>query len=493
MYSQPVQTVKAGEIRQRSAAKQSAARTSLFAAAAITLLKLITGMLTGSLGMLSEAAHSGIDMVASGVTLLAVRASDRPADEEHNYGHGKLENLSAAVEIVLMAGSCVWIAYEAVHRMRHPAQLGLRFSVWPFVVLLCSMGVDLSRSTVLHRTAEQQRSDALEADAVHFRTDIWSAAAVFVGLAASYAGERFGLHQLDYADPIAALIVAGVILFVTWRLTRQTIDSLLDATPPEVREQMHRGLVADVKDIGDVLTIERLRVRRSGSNYFVDLTLGLPRNLTFQRSEQVTAAATEAVRSRLPGADVVISTIPKEALSESVFDRIRAVAGRSNLAIHDVSVRHLDGEDGERLHAEQHLEVPESMTLREAHDLTTELENNIRREVPEIGSLLTHIESQPATIEPSAPIPTAASLERSLRSVAHEFPEILDVHDILVTRAHGGAAYGLDIACHCTLADNLPMGRVHAVITDFEAAFRHDHPEVTRVLIHPEPATDNRR
>jgi cation diffusion facilitator family transporter len=474
---------------ERSAAKRAAALASLVAAGGITLLKLITGMLTGSLGMLSEAAHSGIDLIAAAVTLLAIRLADRPADEDHNYGHGKLETLSASVEILLMFGSCIWITWEAIRRIRHMSHVELSYSPWPFIVLVCSIIVDLTRSRALHRTAQQHRSEALEADALHFGTDIWSATAVLLGLTATYIGQRIGLPALNYADPVAALLVAVIILRVTYTLARRTIDSLTDATPPEVREQLHRDIVHDLLAIPDILTVERLRVRRSGPDYFVDLTLGLPRNLTFQRSEQLTVAATEAVQHHLPAADVVISTTPTASLSESIFDRIRAVAARSNLAIHDVTVSRI--EDG--LHVEQHLEVPEAMPLREAHDIATQLEANIRNDIPEVRTLLTHIEAELATIDHAAPSPPAAALEKNLRDVAREFPEIIDVHDILVTRAHGGAATGIQISCHCTLPDNLSMQRVHAIITDFEAVFRHDHPDVVRVFIHPEPATDNQR
>ena len=472
-----------------AAAKRSAAQTSLFAAMGITLLKLLTGLLTGSLGMLSEAAHSFIDLIASAITLLAVRVADRPADEEHNYGHGKLESLSAAFEIVLMVASCVWIAREAIGRIVHHRHLDLHWTVWPFAVLLLSMAVDYTRSRSLHRVAQEYRSDALEADAVHFGTDIWSSAAVLVGLLAAFAGERLRVPALEYADPIAALAVAGVILGVTWRLARQTIDSLLDATPMEVRQQIRRDLVRDLAATGGVLSVGRVRVRRSGSNYFVDLTLSLPRNLTFQRSEQITFAATEAVQRLLPGADVVIRTVPTATLGESVFDRIRAVAARSNLAIHDVSVQQYDG----ALHVELHLEVPETMPLREAHEIATALETEMRSEVPGIATLLTHIESEPATIATSAQIDPSRNLENQLRETASHFPEILDIHEISLTRGHGGAANSVQVNCHCTLPDDLPMEAVHEVITNFESEFRLDHPQVARVFIHPEPATDNRR
>ena len=477
------------ELEQRSAAKRAAALSSLMAALAITLLKLLTGVLTGSLGMLSEAAHSGIDLIASAITLVTVRVSDRPADEDHNYGHGKLESLSAAFEILLMAGSCVWIAREAIYRILHHAHLDLHWSVWPFAVLLLSMAVDFTRSRALHRVAQEQRSDALEADAVHFGTDLWSAAAVFLGLLASYLGGRFHIAALEYADPIAALLVSVVIVTVTWRLARTTIDSLLDATPSEARAQIRRDLVNDLEAVDGVLTVERVRVRRSGSDYFVDLTLGMPRNLTFQRSEQITFAATAAVQQRLPGADVVIHSVPTATVGESVFDRIRAVAARSNLNLHDVSVQQYEG----ALHVEQHLEVPETMSLQEAHDVATQLESEIRREVPSVDTVLTHIESEPATIASSVQFAANENLTRQLVQTAEHFEEITDVHEVTVTRGHGGAANSVQINCHISLPDDLPMSRVHEVITEFESEFRLHHPQVARVLIHPEPVTDNAR
>jgi len=431
--------------------------------------------------------------MASGITLLAVRVSDRPADEEHNYGHGKLESLSAAFEAVLMVGSCLWIGREAIRRIVHHTHLELRWSVWPFVVLLLSMAVDAARSRNLHRVAQQHRSDALEADAVHFGTDIWSSAAVLAGLLATFAGERLKLPALEYADPIAALAVAGIILFVTWRLAQRTLDSLLDATPPEARAQIRSDLMRDLEGVDGVLAVERVRLRRSGPDTFVDLTLGLPRNLTFQRSEQITAAAGDAVRRRLPGADVVIHTVPTASLGESVFDRIRAVAARANLTIHDVSVRQFDGPQGVQLQVEQHLEVPETMPLRQAHEIATRLENEMRREIPGIASLLTHIESEPATIANSAQMEASQNLEDQLRATAAHFPEILDIHEISLTRGHGGAASSVQVNCHCTLPDDLSMEAVHEIITNFESEFRLDHPQVSRVFIHPEPATDNRR
>jgi divalent metal cation (Fe/Co/Zn/Cd) transporter len=169
------------------------------------------------------------------------------------------------------------------------------------------------------------------------------------------------------------------------------------------------------------------------------------------------------------------------------------VAARSNLAIHDVSVRQFDGPLGVELQVEQHMEVPETMPLRQAHEIATQLESEMRREVPGIATLLTHIESEPATIADSTQMEASQNLENQLRATASHFPEIVDIHEITVTRGHGGAANSVQVNCHCTLPDDMPMASVHEIITNFESEFRLDHPQVSRVLIHPEPATDNRR
>jgi cation diffusion facilitator family transporter len=465
-------------------AKRSAALFSVLAAFGVTLLKLLTGLLTGSLGMLSEAAHSGIDLIAAAITFFSVQVSDRPADADHTYGHGKIESLSAGIESVLMLASCVWILTEAVHRILHRQHLALKFSIWPFVVLLLSITVDYTRARNLHRIASETRSEALEADAIHFRTDIWSSLAVILGLAATYSGQHWHIPALELADPVAAILVSAIILHVTWNLARRTIDALTDATPTETRAQT-RDMVRELASIDGVLSVDRVRTRRSGPSYFADVTLGLPRNLTFQRSEQITMAATATIQRHLPGADVVVHSIPTASLAESVHDRIRAVASRSNLAIHDVSVQ----EYNQSLHVEQHLEVGETMSLRAAHDLVTQLESEMRREVPEISTILTHIESEPATIERPASLERDRQLEVRLRRVAATFPEILDIHEVFVTRINDR----IQVNCHCTLPDDLPMSRVHEIITALESAFKLDDPEVSRLLIHPEPATDNRR
>ena len=484
-------------------AKRRAALGSVLAAAGITLLKLLTGLLTGSLGMLSEAAHSGIDLVAAVITLFTVRAADRPADDDHSYGHGKIESLSAFIETGLMLASSLWIIYEAVHRILYRDKLSLPLSPWPFLVLGLSIAVDFARSRSLRKVAAEQRSIALAADAVHFGTDIWASLAVLLGLAATAVGERLHSPQLMLADPLAALLVSAIILSVSWKLARQTAETLLDATPArdgQTAAATRRRLIQSLAAIDGVLAVTRLRTRRSGSGYFADLTLAMPRNLTFQRSEQITMAATAAVQRVLPAADVVVHSVPTATLEESIHDRIRAVAARANLAIHDVSIHEVPAQPGEnrsphesRINVEQHLEVDETLSLSAAHEIVTRLEHTMRAEIPAIQSILTHIESEPATIEQPAELARdqeeARALEATLRASARGFPEVLDIHDIRVTHHHDR----IQVNCHCTLPDELPMARVHEVITALENEFKLHATEVSRLLIHPEPATDNRR
>ncbi len=462
------------------AEKRAVAGHSVLAAIAITTLKIIVGVTTGSLGILSEAAHSGLDLIAAIITFFSVRVSDKPADADHQYGHGKVENFSAFIETGLLLLTCVWIIYEAVKRLFYH-HVEIEPSIAAFLVMFLSMIVDYWRSRALGKIAVKYDSQALEADALHFSTDIWSSGVVVVGLLLVLIGRTYHIDWLRDADPVAALFVAGVVVYVSSRLARRTVDALLDAAPAGVRKR----IIDAVSKVEGVLEIERVRIRRAGNRYFADLSVGLARNVTFQRSEQVADAVTTSVQGILPESDVIVRSVPRAQRTENIFDRIRAVATRNNLNVHDVSVQDLGG----NIHVEQHLEMDERLKLKDAHDQVTVLESEMRREVPEISSILTHIESEPATIETGDEIVRDARLERRLKSTAAKFPEILDVHDVQIKRVRDR----LYVSCHCTFSDDLPLSRVHDVSTALEIRFKHDAPELFRVLIHPEPKTDNRR
>jgi len=462
------------------AEKRGVAGNSVLAAFFMTGAKIAVGVTTGSLGILSEAAHSALDLIAASLTYFSVGVSDKPADAEHQYGHGKIENFSAFVETGLLLITCAWVIYEAVLRLFFQ-RVEVEPSIWAFLVMLASMGVDRWRSRALSRIAAKYESQALEADALHFSTDVWAAGVVVVGLVLVLASRRYGLPLLAKADPIAALFVAGVIVSVSWRLARRTVDALLDAAPAGIRAQITDA----VSNVDGVLEIGRVRIRRAGNRYFADLAVGLARTVTFQRSEQLVSAVTDAVHSVLPDADVMVQPLPRARRSENIFDRIRAVAARHNLNVHDISVQDLSG----RLHVEQHVELDENLTLKTAHDQVTQLETDMRSEIPEIADILTHIESEPATIEPGDTGLHDTNLEKNLNRIARGFPEIADVHDLELKKVRGR----LYVSCHVTFSDDLPLARVHDIQTELEIRFKHAAPGLFRVLIHPEPRTDNRR
>src|SRR5215831_465751 len=469
-----------GEAVEKQAEKQSVALNSVYAAVAITGLKVVVGITTGSLGILSEAAHSGLDLVAAAITFFSIRVSDRPADATHQYGHGKVENVSAFIETALLLATCAWIVYEATKRLFFHS-VAIEPSVWAFLILGISIVVDVWRSRRLRRIAEKYDSQALLADALHFRTDIWSSAVVVLGLLLVLAGRRYQISWLAKADPIAALIVACIVVYVSWRLARQTIDALLDGAPAGVRTK----IIGAIARVNGVLSVERVRIRRGGSKHFADVSVALSRNVTFQRSEQVVNEVAGTIRDLLPDCDVVVNATPRASHSESLFDRIRAVATRNNLNVHDISVQDISG----ALHVEQHIELDERMSLRDAHDRVTRLEAEMRSEILEIASILTHIESEPATIESSDGMLHAPGFERRLEGITRDFPEVIDTHELQFKRV-GGRLY---LSLHCTMQDHLPLARVHDIQTTREGKIRRELPDVFRVLIHPEPQTDNRR
>lgn len=460
--------------------KHRVARNSVLAAIVITVLKFFIGFFSGSLGILSEALHSSFDLVAAIVTLFSVRVSDKPADADHQYGHGKVENISAFIETGLLLTTCVWIVWEAVHRLFFRS-VEIEPSLWAVLVMSLSIVLDYWRSRSLKRVADRYDSQALHADALHFRTDIWSSSVVIAGLGFVWLGREYHVPWLAKADPVSALCVAGVVVWVSWRLARETVDSLLDAAPTGVRNE----IIAQVRSVPRVLGVERVRIRKAGSRYFVDITVGLGRNVTFQTSNAVVSKVRQRINNLLGDADVLVNAVPRESKAESIFDRIRAAALRNNLPVHDISVQDLEGD----IHVEIDVELPENMTLFSAHERVTALEADIRSHVPEIDSILTQIESEPATIETSDAIVKDRDLEERLKAIGKTFPDVVDVHELIFKRM-GDHVF---LSCHVTMEDNVPLSQVHDVTTAIEVQFKMEAPQLFRVMIHPEPRTDNRR
>lgn len=286
--------------------KNHAALQSVIAAFALVTMKLIVGWWSGSLGILAEAAHSGLDFAAALVTLVAVRAASKPADREHTYGHGKVENLSAMVETLLLLGTCAWIVTESVKRLIS-GHANVDASIWTFAVMAVSIVVDLGRSRMLARAALIHRSQALEADALHFSTDVWSSAVVILGLLGVKLAQWFpGLGFLQEADAVAALLVACIVIGVSGRLGLRTIEALIDASPKGAAEKIK----ARIEAIDEVFDCHAVRVRHSGPHYFVDLHVTLDGELPLHVAHDLTEKVEKIVQDILPEADVTVHPEP---------------------------------------------------------------------------------------------------------------------------------------------------------------------------------------
>lgn len=286
--------------------KQSAALTSLLAAIGLTTFKVVVGALTGSLGILAEAAHSGLDLVAALMTYLAVMFSGRPPDRTHLYGHGKVENLSALLETLLLLVTCAWISSEAVHRLL-VQRVEIAVNFWSFAVMVVSIAVDVSRSRVLARAAKRYRSQALEADALHFQTDVWSSAVVILGLVAVKAGQWWPqLTFLRNGDAVAALGVSGMVVWVTAQLGRRTIDALLDSAPAGMEEK----IAAAVESIPGVQNCHQIRIRYSGPALFIDLHVLVDGQQTLAQAHLLTETIEAAIQEIAPQADVTVHPEP---------------------------------------------------------------------------------------------------------------------------------------------------------------------------------------
>ena len=288
--------------------KRRAASSSVLGAVTLTLLKVAVGAVTGSLGILAEAAHSALDLVAALVTLFAVRASDKPADEDHPYGHGKIENLSALFETLLLLATCVWIIYEGVDRLlfKHAK---VEASFWAFAVMVVSILVDVSRSRMLMRAARKHNSQALEADALHFSTDIWSSAVVIVGLFGVLLAGRIPKHAswLEQADSVAALGVALIVVYVSIQLGRRTLAALLDTAPAGLSERIRLA----VDDLPGVTGCHNVRVRPSGPGLFVDIHIYVDGNEPLASVHALTEVIEAKIAQLAPGADVTVHPEPR--------------------------------------------------------------------------------------------------------------------------------------------------------------------------------------
>ncbi|HKE07296.1 MAG TPA: cation-efflux pump [Candidatus Acidoferrum sp.] len=458
--------------------KKRAALLSIGSAALLLCLKTFLVIRTDSLGILSEALHSGLDLVAAIITFLSVRVSDQPADERHPYGHGKFENFSAFMETGLLVLTAVYIIYEAFQRLFFHA-VHIQPSLIAILILLVALAIDMTRARALNAVAERHASEALEADALHFSTDVWSTIVVIFGVGLVWAGNYWNLAWLAYADSLAGLAVAGVILWVGSQLGRRTLDALLDAAPSGLQEQ----ITSAIEQIEGVLRADRVRLRRAGNRYFVDATVSVARTANLEQVHALTDRIEKRVAQIVP-ADVLVHAEPRAPRDEHLFESIRAVAQGLGLAVHDVTASQQDG----HLFVELHLEVDENLSLREAHRRATELEDGIR--ALGNGNVDANIHIEPLGRHIATPDTRAGEMrqlemavENFLNHMPSTYDELLNCHDVRVRQVE----HHILVSCHCVMKSELSITRVHDVLAALEDSVKERFPQISRVTIHPEP------
>jgi len=468
------EVVRAGAAEAGQAEKNRAALSSVLAAVFLASFKITVGLLTGSLGILAEAAHSGLDLVAAAVTLFAVRLSSQPADREHAYGHGKIENLSALFETLLLLATCAWIIVEAGRRLFFQ-NVPVEANAWSFLVMAVSIVVDFSRSRLLLRTARKFNSQALEADALHFSTDIWSSSVVIGGLCLVVLSNWLHIAWLEKADALAALGVSGIVIYISVQLGSRTITALLDGVPASLTDEVRR-----LAKVTGVVEVKKVRVRNSGPTIFADLVLTVGRDTSFERTHDIASSVEASVQQRLPGADVVVHVEPGPTPNEGVITTVRLLAARQGLAAH--GIRLYSVQDQQAL--ELHLEISDELQVAEAHALATAFEEALRREAPMLGQIITHLEPVGETASRRrALISDPNQIRRLMEEVTLELDMACQPHDVHVMSSDEGIA----LSCHCVVDPSASLTEAHHLTERLETALRARLPGLSRVIIHIEP------
>ena len=436
----------------------------------LTVLKIIVGLMTGSIGILSEAAHSAMDFGAAALTWFAVRISDKPADRKHHYGHTKIESVSALIETGLLFLTSAWVIYEAVKRLREGGH-EIEVTWYSVAVIVISIVVDISRSRALTKVAKETGSQALEADALHFSSDILSSAVVLVGLVFVYFG-------MGWADAFAGLVVAVLVARAAWELGRKTIDVLVDAAPEGLPEQVEEI----TSKVPGVVAIEKMRIKPAGPFVFIDLTLTVSRTLPLEKVRSICAEAERRIEEALPDSDVTVNARPIALDSETLTERVHVVGLNHNMHAHNIST----SLSGARKQITFDVEVDGHLTIRAAHEAVSALEKELHEEFDgEIDICihmdpLRHEERHTEELSPDE----AERIDQSIRKAAGAIEGIEDVHDITVRRTEHDK---LCITLHCAFADEILLENVHSLTSRLEGEIYSALPETSRVIVHAEP------
>jgi cation diffusion facilitator family transporter len=440
------------------------ALVSVLAALALIGLKLAAGLEADSLGLLSEAAHSGTDLVAALLTFFAVGVSGRPADPGHPYGHGKAEHLTALAEAAILVALSLFIAFEAVVRL---AEGGgeVEATAFAFAAVGIVMVIDASRALVSLRAARRFQSPAFATNALHFASDFAGTTAVLAGLLVARGG-------YPEADALAALFVSVLVLTAAGRLMRQNVDVLMDRTPARAHEAAREA----IEQLEPEVELRRLRMRTAAGRHFADVVIGVPPAAGIEQGHAAASAVEAAVEGALPGSDVVVHVEPEEA--SAIRERAHAAALRSPRVreIHNVVVLEVAG----RIEVSLHLKLPGTFSLAEAHDVANEVEAEILASVPEVDAVQTHLEplEEAAVAWPLR----AGSAEEEMRRIVRELTGSEPRELRLVEKEDGVMAFLV-----LGLYPDRSLAEVHALASRVEERLRREFPEIAHVVVHTEP------
>ncbi len=450
--------------------RQRTALASVIAAGGLVALKLVVGLLAHSLGLIAEAIHSATDMVAALLTFFAVRVAARPPDADHPYGHGKAEHLSALGEGAVLVAASMVIAVESIVRLAGGVDR-VEAHWYVLAVVVVVIAIDAGRTLVSRRAARREHSPALGANALHFALDMVGSTAVLVGLILVRAG-------YPGADSVAALLVAGLVLFSAGRLMYGSVQVLMDGAPPDAAQAAVREAI---ERVDDTVGLRRLRMREAGGRHFADVVVGVEPDAGVARGHAVASAIEEAIERELPGADVVVHVEPDAALGP-----LRQLATAAALAVggvrevHNVTVLRV----GRGTELALHMKVPSGLTLRAAHDIASEVEAAIRTAAPEVTRVQTHIEPLP---DDAATLALRADdgLEVERAAIGTVVRELTgrELRELRFRRTGDGllAFLTLGLGAEATLV------QAHAQASEIEQRVRAEHPEILDILIHTEP------
>lgn len=464
-----------------SAEKHSVALSSVIAAVFLTGLKIVIGIITGSLGILSEAAHSGLDLVAAVITFFAVKISDKPADSDHNYGHGKVESFSALIETLLLLITCIWVIHEASLKLFFGKSTEVTGTFWGIVTMGISIVVDLSRSAALKKAALKYGSQALEADALHFSTDVWSSTVVIIGLILVWVGDYFKIPGMAYADPLAALGVCLIVIYVSIALGKRTIDVLLDAAP----RGMTGKIRAIVQNTEGVYEVGNVRIRPSGPTYFIDVNVGIHKHESHRVIHTIVENIRENIDRAVKNCDTVVSTYPVQTAPDNdreIYHAIKKIVDRFPTCtnIHNIHVFEVSGKKCIAIH----LEVKQNLTLHESHALSHQISDLVQQSLPDVVDVsvnFEYVEQQNIVAEDVTEV--SQDIIRQIEAVINQHPEKLNCHDVKVYRQGQKRILFL----HCELAEDYNTENIEEISRNITQKIRSLIQEVESVFIHVEP------